>query len=158
MNDADRLVRDPAVRWIVGGRAIESQATSTSQKGRFETEFLAPGENLATLTDLLGACIDKVYDRRLAKMIILDMDGSVGPIHGDQEGAAYNGHFGGTCYHPLSLFNQFGDLERCSLRSGNVHNADDWKSMLKPVVVRYKSRKVWLYFRGEAAFADERRN
>ena len=65
-----------------------------------------------------------------------------------------NGHFGCTCYHPLFLFNQFGDLERCSLRSGNVHSADDWEGVLKPVVVRYKGRKVRLYFRGDAAFAS----
>jgi hypothetical protein len=87
-------------------------------------------------------------------MIILDMDSSVSPTHGDQEGTAYNGHFGCTCYHPLFLFNQFGDLERCSLRPGNVHSADDWERVLKPVVVRYRGRKVRLYFRGDAAFAS----
>jgi hypothetical protein len=32
-------------------------------------------------------------------MIILDLDSSVSPTHGDQEGTAYNGHFGCTCYH-----------------------------------------------------------
>ena len=37
---ADRLGRDPAMRWIVGGRAVAKQAASTSQMGRFETEFL----------------------------------------------------------------------------------------------------------------------
>ncbi len=42
---------------------------------------------------------------------------SVSPTRGEQEGTAYNGHFGCTCYHPLFLFNQFGDLERCSLAS-----------------------------------------
>ena len=35
VNDADRLGRDPAMRWIVGGKAIERQAASTSQMGRF---------------------------------------------------------------------------------------------------------------------------
>ena len=44
------------------------------------------------------------------------MDSSISPTHGEQEGTAYNGHFGCTCYHPLFLFNQFGDLERCALR------------------------------------------
>jgi hypothetical protein len=34
------------------------------------------------------------------------------PDLSDQEGTAYNGHFACTCYHPLSVFNQFGDLER----------------------------------------------
>ena len=87
-------------------------------------------------------------------MIILDMDSSVSPTHGEQEGTAYNGHFGCTCYHPLFLFNQFGDLERCSLRPGNVHSADGWRNVLEPVVMRYKERKVRLYFRGDAAFAS----
>jgi hypothetical protein len=81
------------------------------------------------------------------------MDSSVSPTHGDQEGTAYNGHFGCTCYHPLFLFNQFGDVERSSLRPGNVHSADDWESVLKPVVVRYQGRNLRRYFRGDAAFA-----
>ena len=38
VNDADRLWHDPAMRWIVGGRASTKQAASTSQMGRFETE------------------------------------------------------------------------------------------------------------------------
>jgi hypothetical protein len=38
VNDADRLGRDPAMRWIVGGKAVEREAASTSQMGRFETE------------------------------------------------------------------------------------------------------------------------
>ena len=33
VNDADRLGRDPAMRWIVGGKAIEKQAASASQMG-----------------------------------------------------------------------------------------------------------------------------
>ena len=45
------------------------------------------------------------------------MDSSVSPTHGDQEGTAYNGLLACTCYHPLFVFNQFGDLERCALRS-----------------------------------------
>ena len=154
VNDADRLGRDPAMRWIVGGHTVTKQAASSSQMGRFETEVLATDQNLAALTELSGQWIDRVHDRRPPKMIILDMDSSVSPTHGEQEGTAYNGHFGCTCYHPLFLFNQFGDLERCSLRPGNVHSADDWEGVLKPVVVRYKGRKVRLYFRGDAAFAS----
>ena len=154
VNDADRLGRDPAMRWIVGGKAIERQAASSSQMGRFETELLATDANVDALADMNRVWIDRIHDRRPPTRIILDMDSSVSPTHGDQEGSAYNGHFGCTCYHPLFLFNQFGDLERCSLRPGNVHSADDWEGVLKPVVVRYKGRKVRLYFRGDAAFAS----
>ena len=154
VNDADRLGRDPAMRWVVGGKSIERQAASTSQMGRFETELLATDENVEALVDMNGVWIDKVHDRHPPKMIILDMDSSGSPTHGEQEGTAHNGHFGCTCYHPLFLFNQFGDLERCSLRPGNVHSADGWRNVLEPVVMRYKERKVRLYFRGDAAFAS----
>ena len=82
------------------------------------------------------------------------MDSSVSPTHGEQEGTAYNGHFACTCYHPLFLFNQFGDLERCALRPGNVHSAHEWRDVLEPVVERYKEREIRLYFCGDAAFAS----
>ena len=72
--------------------------------------------------------------RKLPKSMVLDMDSSVGPTHGDQEGTACNGHFGCTCYHPLFVFNQYGDLE--------------------PVVARYRDRRLRRYFRGDAAFAS----
>ena len=123
VNDADRLGRDPAMRLIVGGKAVKRQAASASQMGCFETELLARDANVEALTDMSGAWINRVHDRRPPKMIILDMDSSISPTHGEQEGTAYNGHFGRTCYHPLFLFNPLGDLERCSLRPGNVHSA-----------------------------------
>ena len=154
VNDADRLSFDPVMRWIVGGKAVKRQAASTSQMGRFETEALATDGNVEALADMNGVWIDRVHDRHPPTEIILDMDSSVSPTHGDQEGTAYNGHFGCTCYHPLFLFNQFGDVERSSLRPGNVHSADDWEGVLKPVVVRYKGRTLRRYFRGDAAFAS----
>ena len=89
----------------------------------------------------------------LATLIVLDIDSSVSPTHGEQEGTAYNGHFGCTCYHPLFVFNQFGDLERCVLRPGNVHSADGWRSVLEPIVSRYRDKVKRRFFRGDAAFA-----
>jgi len=154
VNDADRLGRDPAMRWIVGGRAVAKAAASTSQMGRFETEFLAADQNLAALADLSGQWIDRVDAGQPPKEIVLDMDSSVSPTHGEQEGTAYNGHFACTCYHPLFVFNQFGDLERCTLRPGNVHSADGWRDVLEPVVARYRDRKLRRCFRGDAAFAS----
>src|SRR5919198_3926106 len=154
VNDAERLAYDPAMRWVVGGRAITAQAASSSQMGRFETEAMAEEKNLTTLTDLSGRWIDRVHARRPVKIIVLDIDSSVSPTYGEQEGAAYNGHFGCTCYHPLFVFNQFGDLERCGLRPGNVHSADGWREMLEPVIVRYRTRSKRRYFRADAAFAS----
>ena len=153
VNDADRLCRDPAMRWVVGDQAITGSAASASQMGRFETKWLSRPENLAALADLPGRWIDKVHTRRPPRIVVLDMDSSESPTYGEQEGSAYNGHFGCTCYHPLFVFNQLGDLERCALRPGNVHSADGWRVVLEPVVARYRGVKR-LYFRGDAAFAN----
>jgi hypothetical protein len=154
VNDAERLCRDPAMRWVVGGRAPMGQAASASQMGRFETEWLTRPENLAALADLPGQWIDTVHGRRPPRIVVLDMDSSESPTYGEQEGGAYNGHFGCTCYHPLFVFNQLGDVERCALRPGNVHSADGWRAVLEPVVARYRGTVKHLYFRGDAAFAN----
>src|ERR1700730_15213397 len=54
VNDADRLCRDPAMRWVVGDRAITGCAASVSQMGRFETKWLSGAENRAALAHLSG--------------------------------------------------------------------------------------------------------
>jgi Transposase DDE domain group 1 len=154
VNDAERLRHDPAMRWIVGGKAAKGRAASPSQMGRFETRWLAAPENLRSLADLSGRWIDGARKYRSSEEIILDMDSSVSPTHGDQEQSVWNGHFGCTCYHPLFVFNQFGDLERCALRPGNVHSADGWEQVLKPVVARYRGTVKRIAFRGDAAFAQ----
>jgi hypothetical protein len=69
---------------------------------------------------------------------VLDIDSSVSPTLGEQEMACF-------CYHPLFVFNQFGDLERCALRPGNVHSADGWKEVLDPVVARYRGKVSRMY-------------
>lgn len=54
VNDTDRLVLDPVMCQVVGGRAVDAQAVSGSQMGRFETETLALPENRDALSDLNG--------------------------------------------------------------------------------------------------------
>ena len=157
VNDADRLRRDPVMRQLVGGRAVKRGAASASVMGRFETAMLTRPENLAALADLPGRWIDAVHDRRPPKVVTLDMDSSESPVHGDQEGSAWNGHFRSKCLHPLFVFNQFGDLERCALRPGNVHSADGWEEVLRPVLARYSPKArpsiTRRRFRADAAFA-----
>ena len=40
------------------------------------------------------------------------------------------------------------------MRPGNVHSADGWEDVLKPVVARYKGHVSRIYFRGDAGFAN----
>src|SRR5262245_38508004 len=54
VNDADRLGHDPAMCWVVGGRAVTEHAASTSQMGRFETGAMTEEKNLTALADRSG--------------------------------------------------------------------------------------------------------
>src|SRR5512147_564180 len=154
LNDAGRLRFDPTMRTVVSGRARDHTAASTSEIARFETETLSSPTNLKRLMDLSGQWIDRAHQHRKLTKLVLDMDSSVSETYGHQQGSAYNGHFGCTCYHPLFIFNQFGDLERVLLRRGNHHSAKFWRRVLLPVITRYRDLKIPKFFRGDAAFAS----
>lgn len=143
------------MRHVVGGRAsqLEKHAASTSEVGPFETDTLSTKCNLTALMKLSGQWIDQVHRRQLLKQLILDMDSSVSETYGRQQGTAYNGHFECLCYHPLFLFNQFGDLEYAMLRRGNKASAKYWRRVLLPVIERYRQCDIPKFFRGDAAFA-----
>ena len=152
-NDADRLSQGPALRVVVGWKGPDRNAASTSEMGRFETELLTQKENLKGIERLNVEWIKRALAKTVHRRIILDIDSSESPVHGEQEEAAYNGHFGCMCYHPLFCFNQFGDCEGAVLRPGNVHSADGWKEFINPIVERYLKLAVRLLFRADAAFA-----
>ncbi len=153
VNDAARMSKDPVMRAITEKRNAKKNAASANTMGRFETEMLAMSDNLGALSEINGRWVQRAVDKTSFRSIILDMDSSVSPVHGDQQGSAYNGHFGCTCFHPLFCFNQFGDCEGAMLRPGNVHSAERWKEVLEPIVQWYEQKKIRQYFRGDAAFA-----
>jgi hypothetical protein len=72
VNNAERLRHDPAMSWIVDGKAAHGSAASPSQMGRFETQWLATDINLSALTDLCGHWIDTVHSRRPPRGIFSD--------------------------------------------------------------------------------------
>jgi hypothetical protein len=101
----------------------------------------------------ISACLHRVIERLQGRRPPRIVCASENPTYGEREGSAYNGHSGCTCYRPLFVFNQFGDIERCALRAVNVHSAADCAAVLEPVIACYRSSVKHLYFRGDAAFA-----
>ena len=152
-NDAERLSVDPVMRQVVGSRAVDRRAASTSEMARFETEVLTQQQNLPAMMALSGKWIDCVRTAKPINKLILDLDSSVSETYGKQEGSAYNGYFRCECYHPMFCFNQDGDVEAALLRGGNVASAHDWWDVLIPVIDRYRDLDVAKLFRGDAAFA-----
>ena len=72
VNDADRLSLDPVMRQVVGGRAVDAKAASSSQMGRFETEVLATSDNRTALADLSyhrAECLTHVGDSQAVRSL-----------------------------------------------------------------------------------------
>ena len=133
-NDAEGLRKDPGMRAVIGERALEKAGAGETTVGRFEKEILLEGNNTDKLDGIIMRWIEKIDLIRGIKKIVLDMDSSESPVYGEQEESAYNGHFGLKCYHPLFVFNQYGDCLKVKLRPGNVHSADGWREFLEPVL------------------------
>jgi hypothetical protein len=153
VNDAEKLRNDPALRAVLSERALEKSGSSDGTLGRFETEILTQNGNLEKMDEMIFKGIEKVDKVRGVKTIILDLDSSESPIYGEQEGGAYNGYFGLTCYHPLFCFNQYGDCLKVKLRPGNVHSADGCIDFVAPILRYYVGKGFKVKIRCDAAFA-----
>jgi hypothetical protein len=116
LNDAQRLSTDPTFRLIGSPKRWDRSAALTSTLHWFETELLTREENLVGLMAVNREVIGQAETMDRSDRVVLDMDSSESPVHGQQEGSAYNGHFGSVWYHPLFLFNDHGDCLAAKLR------------------------------------------
>jgi hypothetical protein len=153
LNDAERVSADPAFRLISSRKIWDRAAALTSTLHWFETELLTSEENLIGLMALNRETLARAESSDESDRVVLDMDSSESPVHGQQEGSAYNGYFESTCYHPLFLFNSHGDCLAAKLRPGNVHSAEDWDELLLPEIDFQQEQGKEITFRADAAFA-----
>ena len=114
VDDADRLGRVPAMRWIVGGKAVERGGASTSQMGRFETELLAIDENLAALAEIPVAGIEECergYETVVATLhrnaVVLTVRGDTSPTRLWPIRVHYKQLAAGISYNPWLVDFQF---------------------------------------------------
>ncbi len=121
---------------VVSRRASDRQAAARNTVGRFETEILSTEDNREGLAALNAPWVSAAMAYTDTQRLILDLDSSESPVHGQQEGAEYNGHYGSVCYQLLFCFNQFGDCEGAMLREGSVSSSQGWRELLAPVVQR----------------------
>ena len=87
-NDAERLSQDPAMRVVVGWQGSDRNAARTNTMSRFETETLTQEDNLKGLALMNPQWVELAMAHTPHRRVILDMDSSESPVHGQQEGAA----------------------------------------------------------------------
>ena len=153
LNDAIRVSADPTFRLIGSKRNRDRGGALTSRRQSFEAELLASEENLIGLMAVNRELVAQAEKQDDSERIVLDMDSTESPVHGRQEGSAYNGHFESVCYHPLLLFNQHGDCLAAKLRAGNASSVEDWDELLLPEIERQQAGGKHVTFRADAAFA-----
>ena len=90
LNDAARVSIDPTFRLIGSQKIWDRGAALTSTLHSFETEMLASEENLLGLMALNRELLAQAETQDNSERVVLDMDSTESPVHGQQEGSAYN--------------------------------------------------------------------
>ena len=86
LNDAERLAADPTFRLISSQRIWDRGAALTSTLHWFETDLLTREENLIGLMALNRETLGQAESLDSSDRVVLDMDSSESPVHGEQEG------------------------------------------------------------------------
>jgi hypothetical protein len=155
-NDADALRSDPLLK-LVCGRLPETDPDLASQPTFSRLENAYSARDCYRLAEALGAIYlaEREHDG-VPTHIVLDLDSTDDPTHGDQEGSAYHGYFRQHMYHPLLVFDgETGQFITAILRPGNAHAGAGALAILRRLVARLRARwpHVTIELRADAGFA-----
>ena len=99
---------------------------------------------------------EQVAGGRVPTQVLLDLEGTDDPPHGEQEGSAYHGYYRQHLYHPLLIFaGDSNQLLTAVLRQGTVHASHGGVAVLTRVVAALRARwpGVALAIRADSGFA-----
>ena len=154
-NDADRLRHDPAFQILADqplGEALGSQPTLSRWENAPSARNLVR-LNQALLDQFIRLCGQQV--RRRGE-ILLDIDSTDDPTHGQQQLSFFNGAYNQHMYHPMLIFERHtGCLLAARLRPGNASSHGRIVPMLLRLVPRLEAAfpGVPIKLRGDAGFA-----
>lgn len=153
-NDHQSLRSDPGLKTAVGslpetGPALASQPTLS----RFENRV-----GNAELRRLSQTLIDAYIAAHPAprKLIVLDVDSTDDPTHGQQQLSMFHGYYDQYMLHPLLIFDGVSGFPLAAvLRAGNAHASKGAAAILKRIIRRLKQAypKVTILVRADAGFA-----
>lgn len=155
-NDLNRLGSDPALKTACGvlastGKDLASQPT------------ISRLENAASPKELLKASVAvarKVIEQLPAKTsrVIIDVDPTVDPAHGQQEFEFFNGHYNTHCFLPMHIHITGDDgrqrILASVLRPGNSGATKALRSILRVAIrlLRQRLGGVRIILRADSAF------
>lgn len=98
----------------------------------------------------------RVYSIRMPEFVLFDIDTTLLPTYGKQEGEGFNFHYQAHGYHPLLCYDGLtGDLLRAWLRDGTDYCSKDSAAFMEPLIAEYRENYpgIQLYARGDSGFA-----
>jgi hypothetical protein len=154
-NDADRLRYDPLLQ-IVADQPLGNPLGSQPTLSRWENAPSA--RDLVRLNDSLGEQFIRLCGEQVRQRgeILLDLDSTDDPTHGQQQLSFFNGAYGQHMYHPMLIFERHtGCLLAARLRPGNASSHARIVPMLLRLVPRLQAAfpGVKIKLRGDAGFA-----
>lgn len=164
-NDAARLRFDPTQRLLLGrdpfaGPPLGSQPTLSRFENRHALRSLIRGAE--AIADTVIAAHHQRVGKRV-KRITIDLDGTVDPAYGNQQGVLFKGYFGEHCLYPLLASVQFDrepdqHLIAALWRPGTAAAATGCRAILRRLLPRLRAAfpRAKLRFRGDAGFAIPR--
>ncbi len=156
-NDASSLRHDPVLKSACGLASDESRGLS-SQPTLSRFENCVSMKNVRTLLlDFERYYIDSLDEN--SKWIVLDIDTSDDPTHGQQQLTFFHGYYGHYMVHPMFIFSGLtGQLVSAILRPGNASASRGSGYALERIIrqVREKCPNAQILVRGDCGFSVPR--
>lgn len=151
-NDAHHTRHDPIIKLSCDASPYHDGLSSQPTLSRFDNAF-----GFDTVRVLIDA-LETTYIQSLPSTtdtLILDIDGTADPVHGQQELAFFHAYHDERIYLPLCIFDQHGQLVTVILRPGNVHDSRCSRYLLDRLICRLKTRlpDLDIIVRGDSHFA-----
>lgn len=172
LNDHEYLRSDPLLAVLcekadpTGADRLRSEDKGKPLAGKSTLNRLEHGQgavhrykkvvvNEELLADLF---VNKFISRRRSapEVLVVDLDATDDPLHGNQEGRFFHGYYGGYCYLPLYIFCE-DELLCAKLRPSNIDASEGALEEVQRIVVRLRTAwpEVRIILRGDSGFARE---
>jgi hypothetical protein len=165
LNDHDELRHDPMMAVLVGKLAARREdcapVAGKSTLNRLELSKLEPtryhkiSHNPVAIKTLLVELFLEAHERA-PQQIILDLDATDDPLHGEQEGRFFHGYYDCYCYLPLYVFCGR-HLLAAKLRRANIDGAAGSEQELARIIAQIRRRwpRVRILLRADSGFTRE---
>ena len=155
-NDSNSLRSDPLLK-LVCGSLPETGGDLASQPTISRLENAATARACYEIAEtLLRLYVRQRAEDGAPKKIVLDLDATDDPAHGEQEGSYYHGYYKEHIYHQLVVFDgDTGQIIVAVLRAGNTRASHGAVAILRRIVTRLRraSPSVKIELRADAGFA-----